>query len=557
MKLLEEVASVKLRGAYYTSPSLVAACLERIAALTDIQRPLTILEPSAGDGAFVRGLDAFADKTAFGQADITCVELSPVEAAKCRQEIANSRIAGRVSADSFFAWADQNDDRFDALVGNPPYVRYQFVDAQDRALAEWLLRSLGHDLHGVSNLWIPFVLLSLSRLREGGAFALVLPSELFTTMSGGQVRSELIRYCAELQIDLYPRDAFPDILQDVIIVSGVRSGEAQAQRVVVLREHDRRAVHTWQHTVTDTGESWTRYLLTGEEWEAFACARALSGFHALKAVAAIGVAIVTGANDFFTVDDATVERYGLQAWARPLLARTADSGGIVFKEADYQQARTQGRKAWLLDFSADKPDPLDDAPAAEYLRTGEAKKLPERYKCRIRAPWYRVPHIQAGTLMLPKRAHQHHRLLLNQPRVFTTDTIYRGEMTPAYAGREADIVASFHNSLTLLSIELEGRAYGGGVLELVPSEIGRLVVPVVAMRNYLERLDSISRAAGGQRDAGDILANATDGLLGRLLPAWAEYQPRLASARKRLRQRRFHGSDGAHTVQGDQDGLAD
>jgi hypothetical protein len=33
------------------------------------------------------------------------------------------------------------------------------------------------------------------------------------------------------------------------------------------------------------------------------------------------------------------------------------------------------------------------------------------------------------------------------------------------------------NSLTALSAELEGRHYGGGVLELVPSEIERLLVP--------------------------------------------------------------------------------
>jgi hypothetical protein len=40
-------------------------------------------------------------------------------------------------------------------------------------------------------------------------------------------------------------------------------------------------------------------------------------------------------------------------------------------------------------------------------------------------------------------------------------------------------VFSFVNSLTCLTAELEGRHYGGGVLELVPSEIERLLLPVV------------------------------------------------------------------------------
>ena len=542
LKQADEIQAIKLRGAYYTSALLVHACLERIAALTDADCSLRVLEPSAGDGAFARGFRDFALRGQLRSSHLTCIELDEAEAAKCREAMACYGIAGETIADSFFAWADGNAERFDAVVGNPPFVRYQSVTEQDRTLAEWLLRNEGPELHGVSNLWIPFVLLSLRRLKPGGAFALVLPSELLTTLSAGQIRRDLILRCADLQIDLYPRDAFPDILQDVVIVSGMYHPPAQAERTATFCEHTSGDVQRWKHTVTASGESWMRYLLTEWEWEAFGRAKALSGFHSLKTVATVGVAIVTGANDFFTVDDSVVEEFQLREWARPLLGRTADSLGIVYKAEDQEQARRQGRKCWLLDFSAGRPDPMLSPLAAQYLQTGVERKLPDRYKCRIRSPWYRVPHIKAGTLMLSKRAHQHHRLLLNQPRVFTTDTIYRGEMTPAFANREADLVSGFHNSLTLLSAELEGRMYGGGVLELVPSELARLIVPLVNMSPHLERLDSISRQAGGQRDTTNTLVEATDQLLQQLIPEYAEVQPCLEHARNHLRQRRFQGS---------------
>ncbi|HHQ4701465.1 TPA: hypothetical protein ACSP2Q_004183, partial [Aeromonas veronii] len=35
------------------------------------------------------------------------------------------------------------------------------------------------------------------------------------------------------------------------------------------------------------------------------------------------------------------------------------------------------------------------------------------------------------------------------------------------------------NPLTVITAELEGRFYGGGVLELVPSEIEKLYIPIV------------------------------------------------------------------------------
>jgi len=73
-----------------------------------------------------------------------------------------------------------------------------------------------------------------------------------------------------------------------------------------------------------------------------------------------------------------------------------------------------------------------------------------------------------------KRSHHFPRLILNTAKAFTTDTAYR--VIPREM-KAVDLVLSFVNSLTALSCELEGRHYGGGVLELVPSEIERVLVP--------------------------------------------------------------------------------
>ena len=64
-------------------------------------------------------------------------------------------------------------------------------------------------------------------------------------------------------------------------------------------------------------------------------------------------------------------------------------------------------------------------------------------------------------------------MTFNKLRAYTTDTAYRIRSTSESAGR---LVACFLNPLTALSAELEGRHYGGGVLELVPSEIERLAI---------------------------------------------------------------------------------
>ena len=541
MKFIDEVSADKLRGGFYTPTPLVDACFDRIGELVKSNSRLKILEPSAGDGAFLRCSSDHPLSKRFRASSITCVELNQEEAEKCRQSLKQSRVSGSVVNESFFSWAMCQEPSFDVLVGNPPFVRYQFISDVVRSHANSLLAKLGREIEGVSNLWIPFTLVSLELLRNQGAFALVLPSELLSIMSAGLVRSELVRHFDKLHVDMYPRGAFAGILQDTIVVSGVRDLQVKSERPITFREHSPTRIQEWTHTVNDSKDCWTRYLLSGSELAAFDLAQKLTGMHALGTVATIAVSIVTGANDFFTVDNDTLKEYELERWAKSLLGRTAESPGIVFTKKDHAAAIKAGKKVWILDFSDDSPDPMQYAKPRKYLQLGEKMDLPSRYKCRIREPWYRVPDIRHGDLMLSKRSHQFHRLIVNEAKAYTTDTIYRGRMKSPFSEWKESLVAGFHNSVTILSSELEGRSYGGGVLEVVPSEIARITVPLVDLSACLPRLDKICRDSDGQLDANDTLISATDDLICNAIPALKRLLPDIVSARLRLRHRRFHG----------------
>lgn len=536
MKLASELTADKLRGGYYTPDFVVDACVHRAQSLIGPVTHLSILEPSAGDGAFLRGV---ARSSWSDRASLVCVEKSAPEAEKCERSASSFGVRCEVVADSFFRWEASTDAVFDCVLGNPPFVRYQFVPPEDRASAEAQLRRHHIELAGVSNLFIPFVLLSMLRLRPGGAFAMVLPSEVLCTTSGEQVRAALLAGLDDLQVDLFPREAFADILQDVAVFSGRKRDAPAESGIVRFVEHSRKASSSWTHRITLRDRKWTQFLLEDSLIEAFASAAELSSVYSLGDVAKFSVSIVTGANSYFAVNGTTVDAHQMNEWARPLMSRSYDSPGLVFRASDHEVAVSQDRPAWLLDFNSQAPDPQGCPGAARYLRAGEESGLQDRYKCRIRSPWYRVPHVWAGTLMLSKRASLHHRVILNEAAVLTTDTVYRGAMRPTFVGRERDLVAGFHNSLTLLSSEIEGRTYGGGVLELVPSEISALLVPMLPTNGHLEKLDELSRSAGGQKDPDERLVHETNRLLTEALPGYSELVAPLESARQRLRRRRF------------------
>jgi adenine-specific DNA-methyltransferase len=66
-------------------------------------------------------------------------------------------------------------------------------------------------------------------------------------------------------------------------------------------------------------------------------------------------------------------------------------------------------------------------------------------------------------------------------------------MSEAYTIR--NLAFSFLNTLTLIFAELEGRYYGGGVLELIPSEFKSIPVPYFKAKNReFKRLDAMLRS---------------------------------------------------------------
>ena len=134
-----------------------------------------------------------------------------------------------------------------------------------------------------------------------------------------------------------------------------------------------------------------------------------------------------------------------------------------------------------------------------------------------------------------KRSHDTPRLILNQLRAYTTDTAYRISVKE---GTAEQLVYGFINALTALSAELEGRHYGGGVLELVPSEIEKLLVPPPGKVNpKVAELDKAVRSMPMEA----VLEQQTRNVLGGLGLSDAD-QLELLTGWKKMRDRRHRVS---------------
>lgn len=506
----------KLRGGYYT-PDPIA----RFLAQWVIEAGDRVLEPSCGDGAVLRHLSRLSDQ-------VQGVELLPDEAATA------SRFAP-VAVGDFFEWLGPEDNQaWDGVAGNPPYIRFGNWPEELRHGAMSLMKGVGLKPSRLTNAWVPFVVGSTIALKMGGRLGLVLPAELMQVTYAAQLRDYLVKSFEELTVITFQSLVFEGILQEVVLLLGVRGpGPARIRNIQVVDATSLSSVELagdYAPALLHDTEKWTKYFLTSDQIECLRRLRSGAGLSSLSTWATVDVGIVTGRNSFFTMTDSEAKTRGLLEHCRPLLSRSAQIKGTVY-DAELLKGQNQaGQRVWILDAD---PNSLEQN-LTDYIAQGEAAGVQYGYKCSIRKPWWRTPSMWIPDGFMLRQIHNAPRIASNQTGATSTDTVHRVRTN---IGVEAGSLATaFHNSASFAYCEIMGRSYGGGVLELEPREAEGIPMPdpALADERLSEEVDRLVRD-GEVAKARDLVDREV--LITRL--GWSDEDVRHCSeAFERLRDRR-------------------
>ena len=447
------------RGAVYTPPE-VAASMCRWAIRSAAAR---VLDPAAGDGVFLRAGNRRL--ASLGAAEPECFGVD-IDAAAARD-------SGALHAD-FFRWNAATNRAFDAVLGNPPYVRSHQFPEESRQIAFAGMRALGMRPSRLMSTWAPFVALASTRVAPDGRMALVVPEELLTIGYATELRRQLQRRFRSLTICTPPRNLFRSVQQATVLLLADDSETAEPGLHVLDygdlfagRYEAARPAPPWPWT-----GKWTHILLEeSARWQVEQLLERLR-WRTLSAFARVEVGIVTGNNRFFLLDRSRAGRIR-QRHRVPILSRTSQVPGTVFVEEEYRRLRESGAPVELLNLQC-TPRELDSGEAAT-VRAGETDGVSGGYKCRNRAPWYAVPSVRKSDAVLFRQSGRFPRIVHLEHRSAVTDTMHRIVWRESVCG--PSVATGFLNAWTLLYAELFGRSYGGGVLELMPSEARNLPIP--------------------------------------------------------------------------------
>ncbi|HVG33136.1 MAG TPA: class I SAM-dependent methyltransferase [Pyrinomonadaceae bacterium] len=486
----------KLRGGYYT-PKPIADFLARWA----IQSSKTeVLEPSCGDGVLLQS--AFEALIAKGTKPEQAAEfLHGVEIDEHEVQRAVSRLEAlgakpsmfMIHTGDFFAYckAHLKDKRlFDAVIGNPPFIRYQNFIEEQRVPAFELMSTAGMKPNRLTNTWVPFIVASSFLLNEKGRLAMVIPAELLQVNYAADLRRFLSGYYNKITLITFKKLVFEGIQQEVVLLLGERNGDGQTG-VRTIELESMCDLASYEHTDFVSGElkpmdhsteKWTQYFLSKEEIKLLRAIRANPNLTEAGKVIDVDVGIVTGQNQFFVLNDEQIRERGLEAYTLPIVSRSGHLKGAIFSKTDWETNVESDLPTYLLNLPNVPFEELPEA-AREYVVSGEKAELHTGYKCRIRNRWYIVPSIWMPDAFMLRQVHGYPKIIVNKANTTCTDTIHRVKLRN---GTKADVIAAaFLNSLTFAFSEVIGRSYGGGVLELEPNEAEKLPLPL----NGAETLD--------------------------------------------------------------------
>lgn len=500
----------ELRGGYYTPPR-VAYFLARWAVRSAQDH---ILEPSCGDGeialAAVRRLGTLRKRKPV-MGSVTAIEIETGEVRKTKRRLAEALdISTTIINTDFFEesrkWGVGSPlfagyRPFDAIVGNPPFIRYQNFPEHRRETAFDLMRRLGLHPTGLTNAWVPFLVVSAHLLADHGRLAMVVPSELLQVGYAAETRQFLTRFFERLTIVTFRDLVFGTVQQDVVLLLAERrttrpkgiavfelDGVDDLDEVIV----DEEPTHPVE--LDHASEKWLQYFLDRKQIELLRFLKKDPGVPPLGRFAEVDVGLVTGENSFFVLSRESARQLELWPSTTRIVSKSAQVQGLRFGDSDWEDCLEREQR--MLLFSPPDADLATLPPSAvRYITSGEQQGVNSGYKCRIRKRWWVVPSQWVPDAFGLRQVHAYPRIILNHSGAQVTDTLHRIRFRPGVDPEP--ITAAFVNSLTLAASEVTGRSYGGGVLTFEPSEFESLPIPIeAAARLEVDMLDKLIRTEG-------------------------------------------------------------
>ncbi len=184
----------KLNGAFFTPITIVNFIINEVSPQINDK----CIDPSCGSGAFLIGLVEYFKKkykksiksivqnNIYGY-DLLSYNIKRAKILLTLYALTNNEILNEKDFNLFCqnSLTQQIDLKFDIVVGNPPYVKFQDLDDYTR---NYLLKNFRTTVKGTFNTYFAFFELGYNLLNKNGKMGYITPNNFFTSLAGQPLR---------------------------------------------------------------------------------------------------------------------------------------------------------------------------------------------------------------------------------------------------------------------------------------------------------------------------------------------------------------------------------
>lgn len=500
----ERTALERNQAGQFATPPELAQDIMRFALKIHGKQRVQFLEPSCGSGSFISALLREASAKQIGS--VTGVELDP-RFARAAQELWG-QVADIVEGD-FIEWAARTNRQASLVVANPPYVRHHHLSGTQKSkYANASARELGIPVSQLAGLYVYFLLLAHKALAADAVSAWLIPTEFMDVNYGVALRQYLATQVELVRIHRFdPNDAqFDDALVSsaVVVFRNRKPTPAAVADFTFGGSMDApRDIHRVKVSLLRPKEKWIGHFQGRHVQER--PADVVGDFFDIRR------GIATGNNTVFIRPRAELERIGVDSkHYRPILPspRNVNVEDVTTDAAGWPQNVEQ-----LALIDTDEPMEVlavSDPALAEYLAAHD-KGEQNGYLSRQRKPWYKQERRPAPPFLCTymgrgsAASEQPVRFILNRSNATATNgflLLYPKGVLADFLAHHPDAIDEVHaalNSFTPEELRNGGRAYGGGLHKIEPSELAALDG---------SRIRAIIRASAEPNELSDLVERA-------------------------------------------------
>lgn len=463
--------AIRKKFAQYFTPFEIAQFMARW--VVGGERKLeTVLDPAVGLGVFVRAIASVTEKKiAIKGYDIdpSILSLTKKELSPLKEKLPFSLVC------KDYMFNDWNN-RYDGIICNPPYFKFQDFETKDDALQEFQYR-LGMNLSGYTNIYALFLLKSVTQLNVDGRCAYIIPSEFLNSDYGKMVKEYLIRLKSLRYIVVF--DYSSNVFDDALTTSSIflfsnDTSKSGVEFITIFNKEELVRISdqlSFYPNVSlpskyvgfdklDSTVKWRNYYqgVVSEKYK---------NLVEFSKYAKVSRGIASGANDYFLFNNERAQQFSIPSkYLEPIISKANQVSGHFFTKDDFSKLSKSNKDVYLLNATD-----IEHPKVQEYIELGERLEVHRKHLTSHRTPWYAVENRLPAPILVSVFSRGGLRFIRNESGIRNLTTFHCVFLN-THAMKKIDLLFAY--LLTPISKEIfsdNRREYGGGLEKFEPNDL--------------------------------------------------------------------------------------